>query len=237
MLVDLFEFIKKNGSTIVSSSKGSDFEDQIAIKLRKFGFERMLKDNDDNVAEYLSEIRNTIQAKTGNTIIKNELINKGDEYGSFFVSQPYGSQDFPDFLVFTKKYVYSIECKFVEKDSKKPVWNGNVPKSQAIYIFGSYAKRETIFFLGEDVLPEEERINLLKVWDDIGKDFDNWMKQNKEDIENKKIKGEYGFVPYVRKAYDQSRKNNPSAQLDYFGNKNKAVLIDNVIDFVKKMEG
>ena len=54
---------------------------------------------------------------------------------------------------------------------------------------------------------------------------------------NKKIKdGEltnnYGFTTYIRRAYDQGKKHNKNAILDFFKNKNRADLENNVISFI-----
>lgn len=42
----------------------------------------------------------------------------------FFVAQPFGSQNYPDFLIFTNKYIVLIEIKYSSDKAKKSTWNG-----------------------------------------------------------------------------------------------------------------
>lgn len=40
-----------------------------------------------------------------------------------FIFQPFGSQNFPDFLVFTDTFALPLEIKFTSDTGFKPVWN------------------------------------------------------------------------------------------------------------------
>ena len=239
MLVDVFLDIKSDeGKSMLGSSTGDDFENQIAKKLKQYGFTQELSDNkcrDETLKKFLCEIKPRIQSKSGSTLLENTLKKQGQQYINFFIAQPYGSQDFPDFLIFTNDKIFSIESKFVQGDSGRPVWNGNLPKMDGIYIFGSYSKQEVVFFRGEDVLPEDERLSLLKLWEETDKSFENWMSKNKFEINNGIIASTYGFTPYIRKAYQQSKKNNPDAILDFFKAPEKNVLKDNVIRWLNSI--
>lgn len=238
MLIDCLKDIQKDKKSMLGSSKGSDFEDQISKKLKKHKFERelnMASTRDPILKQYLKEIKGTIQSKTGPSLIDNTLLAKGEQYKNFFIPQPYGSQNYPDFLVFTEHKIFSIESKFLEKAGTKPVWNGNLPKQDGIYILGSYHRQDVTLFRGEDVLPEEERVSILKMWDDTEKDFAEWMKNNKDAIKAGDIKGEYGFTPYVRQAYQQTQKNNPAAILNYFKDgKDRKHLEKSLLDWVSQ---
>ena len=123
--------------------------------------------------------------------------------------------------------------KFAEKGSSKPVWNGNLPKSDGIYIFGSFKHKQVTFFLGEDILPEKERIKLLEMWDDTDKDFNKWLSEYKKNYDSGDIEENYGFLPYVRKAYQQSRTVNEEAILDFFNNLERSNLEKSVIQYIK----
>lgn len=234
MLKDVFKNIRgDSGRSMLGSYSGADFEDQISRKLKRFGFERYLPESDSKLKDYLQSIKADIQAKKGKTLLKNTMKDLcGDEYKNFFVTQPYGSQNYPDFLVFTEWKIFSIESKFVKENSGKPVWNGNLPKSDGIYIFGSYDRQHVTFFLGEDVLPEKERIKLLDIWEETDRDFNKWMRENKNSVIAGEIEEKYGFLPYVRKAYQQSQRNNENAVLDFFNNGDRNKLELSVIKYI-----
>lgn len=236
MLVDVFKDIKSDkGESMLGSSTGNDFENQIAKKLKQYGFVQELagdKCRDITLKEYLNQIKPAIQAKKGSTLLNNTLKQKGPQYTNFFIAQPYGSQDFPDFLIFTEDKIYSVESKFVKGEACKPVWNGNLPKMDGIYIFGSYVKQEVVFFRGEDILPESERVTLLEIWEETDKSLEEWMAKNRKEIIDGTVLSSYGFAPYVRKAYQQTKKNNSEAILDFFKNAEKEDLKDKVISWI-----
>lgn len=71
-----------------------------------------------------------------------------------FIVQPGGSQHFPDILVkdFDGRFIL-IECKSTS-DSTYPVWNDNVPRKNAIYVYSSKKTNETTVFQGKDVISQ-----------------------------------------------------------------------------------
>ena len=73
------------------------------------------------------------------------------------ITQPLGSQSFPDIFVKTFNGNFLLlECKSVKKDKYAPMWNDNVPRPNSIYIFSSGRYNKTTFFLGRDVITPEE---------------------------------------------------------------------------------
>ncbi|GAA7525521.1 hypothetical protein MMM114_01480 [Helicobacter pylori] len=95
---------------------------------------------------------------------------------SHFLYQPFGSQNYPDFLVFICDYVVGIEIKFSKNDkgeknlqTSRPMWNSNLPKPNAIYVYG-VANANITFFKGSDILSYETREVLLKYFDTLDKD-------------------------------------------------------------------
>ncbi|WP_322908971.1 hypothetical protein [Mycoplasmopsis felis] len=73
-------------------------------------------------------------------------------YIYIYIYQPFGSQNFPDFLILTNNYVIPLEVKFSKKNknSELPKWNSNVPKSNAIYLYVNSKKQKPIIFLVYD---------------------------------------------------------------------------------------
>lgn len=238
MLNEVFSDIKKNYKSMLGSTKGSDFEQQICTKLKSFGFTQSTVKTDKILKEYIADIKTSILSKDKDTLLKNTLKDKvkGNQYINFFVCQPYGSQNFPDFLVFTNNSIFSIESKFGKNNTTKPVWNSNLPKKQGIYIFGSFGKKDVTFFMGKDVLTDKERELLLNIWNETDKSFKDWKTENKKLYKSKTIDNKHGFVPYIRKAYDQNKTINKNAYLDYFNNPDRKDYEESVIDFIKNNE-
>jgi len=188
--------IQKQQKDMVASPTGKDFEGQISKIFKDCGFDKYLPD-DKELKPYLKANKKKIQKKYGETPLKNELYKKSRAYADFFVMQPYGSQNYPDFIVFTKKNVYLIESKFVSGKAKKPVWNGNLPKADGIYIFGSFYEQKVTFFLGNDVLANKERLSILSLWDRTDKEFNQWKKKTVNNI----IQKGSPFMKLFKKTY------------------------------------
>lgn len=236
-ITNFFEDILKNKTKITNASSGIGFEDNIKAYLRKHSINSISMD-DKILTKYLKEIKPLIQAKSGNTLIKNTLYEQtratfGDMYKEFYIWQPFGTQNYPDFLIFSESKIWSVEIKYSTKNKQKPLWNGNLPKQNALYIFGSFEKRDLTFFRGEDILPENERIMLLDFWAALDEVKNEWEQKFSKNIGNKSIANSYGFQPYIRKAYFQGKNFNKDAEIDFFKNKNRSTLEQNLIAFTK----
>lgn len=103
MLRDIFIDIKNNKKEWLKSKKGAEFEDRFETALKKAGFNRR---NDIEIKKVLSLLKTDILNKKSDKIIDNIYALEDKSFENCFVSQPYGSQNFPDFLVFTSKKLY-----------------------------------------------------------------------------------------------------------------------------------
>lgn len=232
----VLEDLLKNKSYYLKANKGEDFEDRIVNSLREKGFDRLIKEDDTVLNDYLKRIKDIILDPLGTNVISNGLVNRGPQYIDRFVYQPYGSQNFPDIIVFTKNFIIPIEDKFTSNSNSKPVWNSNLPKANAIYIFGSYGMQDLTFFRGNDVLPEDERLRLVEFFNTT-KAIENEFKEVlKKEFMDKKLNFDRGFNVYVRKAFDQNQTINQNAELDYFKAKNREKCEKNVLLFLKELE-
>lgn len=71
------------------------------------------------------------------------------------MSQPNGSQQYPDILVIRRGIGIPLEIKSGKDD--KVVWNSGLPRNGGIYLFNRYrGPGDTSFFLGDHVLDDEE---------------------------------------------------------------------------------
>ena len=75
-----------------------------------------------------------------------------------FIEQPNGSQSFPDFYLPDQDL--NLECKSVK--TYKPMWNRGLPRPDALYIISSKKLNRNSIFFGKQILPEEERLDLIK---------------------------------------------------------------------------
>ncbi|GAA7024571.1 hypothetical protein Kyoto30A_01130 [Helicobacter pylori] len=154
---------------------------------------------------------------------------------SHFLYQPFGSQNYPDFLVFIFDYVVGIEIKFSKNDkgeknlqTSRPMWNSNLPKPNAIYVYG-VANADITFFKGSDILSYETREVLLKYFDTLDKDEES-LKNALKDLENP-----FGFAPYIRKAYEHKKEFSNHHQIESFFSRNHILREQNVLEFLKTL--
>ena len=221
-LAKLFFHIKQKPDYYLKSAKGKDFEDRINEGLNKHGYSPLMSDGDDIDKKSLMIIKEKCQK-----FDSMESIENLDSHKKHFIKQPCGPQDYPDFWVFCEKSIFSIEVKFSQQKTKKPVWNSGLPRPNGIYIFGSYGMKQITFFRGIDVVGIEEIKKMHCFFEDLKRQANKF---NKSELKNQK----YGFAVYSRKAYDQKKIDNEDAIIDYFTNPDREKLEQNVINYVSQ---
>ncbi len=231
-MINIFTDIKNNKNLWLQSKTGNDFEDRFEGSLKRNGYNRLnVKDYKDNI---LSNIKGQILDKEGTNFIQNTFAS--GELKKAFFCQPYGSQQYPDFLVLTEKFIVPIEIKYSGGKSCYPMWNSNLPKSNAFYIFGSYGNKDVTFFNGEDVLPSIERGLLLEFHKNQVKPLEEKFK---EYIKNKIDEGyctfKRGFNVYSRCAFEQNQISNKDAQINYFTADDRESIEQNSLALLKKL--
>ena len=210
-LGDLFVDLQKNKGRYLASTKGGDFEDRIDTKLHQIGFSRVQADDLRDASggrERFKALKEAVLDKGSNDKIVNGFRS---EFGRHFIVQPFGSQNYPDFLVFSGATVVGIETKFSATGTSSPVWNSGLPRPNGIYVFGATGRRDLTFFCGGDILSAADARQLH--------DFFEQLKKHQEKFNKERMSGQpYGFAAYVRKAFEQKRVFNKSAVLDLFSN-------------------
>ena len=202
MLASVFEEIKANPSEFLKASTGRDFEQRIMTALDDQAYNRILR---SNLSREIWE-----RLKAG--VESDELaFDNPTSRRQHYIFQPYGSQSYPDFIVLDGTRVVVIEVKFSQSTQGHPVWNGGLPRSGGIYIFGAYGRQDVTFFLGHNVVSPEDARALNKFFDDL---------KERQEAFNATVMREqpYGFSAYSRKAFDQQKKHNSEATLDFFAN-------------------
>ncbi len=239
MLEKVFQQITNKRKFFASSSTGEQFENQFRNELK-----RHFSEINGDLTEGLShieekpnkEIKTTFNQLKKQVLEKNHpdtLKNPFSNLTSHFLYQPFGSQNYPDFLVFIFDYVVGIEIKFSKNDkgeknlqTSRPMWNSNLPKPNAIYVYG-VANANITFFKGSDILSYETREVLLKYFDTLDKDEGN-LKNALKDLENP-------FAPYIRKAYEHKKEFSNHHQIESFFSPNHILREQNVLEFLKTL--
>lgn len=206
-LILFFKNLKKISAL---GENGKAFENKICLLLTDRGFVRKdFRTNDINdplclkiELEKKKEIKKAILDKEYVNLIKNNSSEK-----LIYIYQPFGSQNFPDFLIFTDHWILPLEVKFSARDlgnfnpeSSKPKWNSNIPKSNSLYIYGAAKSNSITFFKGSDFLGMNTRSLLI----DYFKDIDKMTKELKETLKENIFldnSNPFGLSPYIRKDY------------------------------------
>lgn len=237
-LVDFLEDVSENRNDFLSAGDGKKCEALFSERLSKY-FRDMTSSNDKNIIDFKEKIKEDVLNKECSNVLDNTLYKNNSDnesYKDFFISQPYGSQNYPDFIVVTEFKVFAVEIKYSAKEAAKPMWNSNLPKMDGIYIFGCKGLKQLTFFKGGDILSSEERKALIEIWDELEKKKKELVESFKEKVNNKKYENTFGFGPYLRKAYQQTQTFNDNAIINYFDNPNKSSLEKKAIDFVRKTD-
>ena len=212
-LVYVFEDLRRNETTFLTSNTGKDFEERIIDCFRKHGFDRRVAAHDPVLREYLQEVKPHITNKLNTSLLVNKLGETNPYYKNIIVHQPYGSQDYPDILVFSD-YLVPVEPKFTKDRQPVPMWNGNFPKDSGVYIFGQYGNRRLTYFVGRDVLSRDEREKLFNISEAL------------RDLA-KSGKTKNGFYTYFRETYGQRN-------FDYF-NEDREQREESVLKYLEKL--
>ncbi len=253
MLKNIFKDIISKNKHYSGSMDGNEFEQKFKFHLKDEGFSEIIqksktisaildlvkleKENIKKITKKWKNIKKNILLKNSIEIVENPLHNV---YNTF-IFQPFGSQNFPDFIILTKKYIIPIEIKFSTNTTQnknlnkfRPMWNSNIPKPNSIYIYGVSGVRVT-FFKGSDILEFYTRQLLIDYFKNLNKDKKNL------DESLKGLKNNFGIYPYVRKAYDHKTQHstfvnskNKRVVESYFS-KNSKSREDNVIDFFESL--
>jgi len=211
----MIDFFNKLRETDFKKFKnGKQFEKYIGKLLKECGFRNT---KNKNVLNFLQTIKKDVLNDCLEELILPQNMRT---YNGVFVYEPYGSQSFPDYILFYDKHIIPLEIKF-SYSTKQPLWNGSLPKEHSIYIFASNKFNDVTYFKGSDVITKSEREFLNNVW--------NLLNDHVETIKDKyNFKNAFGFDIYLRKTFMQNKKNNKDAILDYFKNKKREGLETNV---------
>ena len=142
-LVKLFKDLQSNKKNYLSSLKGSEFEDRIRTGLDIIGYSSIYKRD----IQCFNDIKKMAQQQVNPL----KIINKTN-FKQHYIHQPVGTQNYPDFMIFTEQCIINIEVKYSSAKRSSPVWNSGLPRLNGVYIFGSYNRQDITFFKGDAIL-------------------------------------------------------------------------------------
>jgi len=123
-----------------------------AKKQHEQWFERLLSNN-GFVKKTLEDVSMTTTDVRENVLLSDQNL--------FFIPEPLGSQNTPDFLVGDENgNLFYVELKSSKEE--KITWNGGFPKDNYIYLFSSGKKDAQTIFMGSDSWDTADRARLLE---------------------------------------------------------------------------
>lgn len=214
----LFNALLNNRDRFLNAATGGQFEQRImAFMLTEMRYNRL--DKHDIAAELRAQAKVESDAQP---------IANATGLENVFVYQPNGSQSYPDLLVLIRREVVCIEIKFAR--NQKPVWNSGLPRPNGFYILGRHGRRRDItFFRGGDVLSAEDGRRMHDFFADLRTRQHQFNQTNA-------TRQSHGFSVYIRKAFDQNKKYNPDADIDYYQSPRRDELQNNVLAYFAEPE-
>lgn len=227
-------------------------EDAIAIRFVSAGFTQVTPN--DTIPKLKKEVLNDwIEAdlspdflleKTDKELKRPKDAHKIKRFKNMplgsFICQPCGSHSFPDFLVrdFDGRFV-PVEAKSgSKKDEGKdaklktdpitgaPMWNDNLPKHGAIYIYSNEVVNETTVAMGNDLITKEGLALSKKLIEDfkiMAEKYFLLFAEADKDLQR-------GFYTWFRQQHFQS---GGWEKTDWFKHKHRNQCEANVLRFVK----
>jgi len=158
-LVDIFDKITNTGAG--ASSTGNNFE-QTIYTLLKSGLSGFVFVSNKQWRQKGGIFEEYAKRAMKNNFDFSDLLVPSDGkfvYNRIIVENPNSTQRWPDSLVIFNGIGLPIEIKSTKTD--RIVWNGGLPRFDAIYIFNCWGIPRTTTFLGQDVITQEVRKILM----------------------------------------------------------------------------
>lgn len=219
-MLDLLNDLLANPTQYLRTETGSDFEDRIENRLRQ-RYSKILK-GDISKGDFRL-LKDTISKKE-----EVEFIKFSDNKNTF-IKTPFGSQDYPDFLLFSGHNAIPIEIKFSQSASK-PMWNSGLPRPNGIYIFGSHGQKDITFFVGNMVLSENRRRALIGFFEKVKIEEENFRTNLEATMPDEEKRG---FTVYARRAYEQQT--NGKGHINFFTHPLRKTIEKETTDTVRRL--
>ncbi len=220
-MLELLRELQVRKKDYLKAETGAHFEDQIQNQLLEHYTRIFKRDIDQDDIQALKE-----------NISKNEdaVFFKFNKYPQRFVKTLFGSQSYPDFIIFTGHFAMPVEIKYSKKKQSKPVWNSGLPRPNGLYIFGSYENQDVTFFLGSDILSAARRRLLIQFFENVKVEE---AKFKRVELKSAPDQEQRGFAPYMRRAYDQQQVG--QATMSYFTHPDRRRVEAHTIEIINSL--
>jgi len=109
-------------------------------------------------------------------------VEKGQFPAWHYISQPYGSQAAPDFMIFYKGNKIELECKSGKQGTI--TWNSGFPTKQRIYLYSCGKQQQSTYFMGDDWITHQQHKLLQEAKEDLKKKTKEWNNRFKKEQPN-----------------------------------------------------
>lgn len=135
----------------------------------------------------------------------------------WFIEQPFGSQQSPDFIICINGLILFLECKSSEND--KITWNSGIPRNNFLYVFTSKKFNYSTLFFGQST-------EILEKNPFFEKDYDDFDRRYKEEMSNifDKMFDTDNFSFYMRRMLNDGTHYSDEIQRKYFYDKLSIIL-------------
>ena len=218
-------------------------EDALSLKLTDDGFvklnnkdypklkKHMIKGWEDSGFDF-----NYLADKSDTKYKTKYNITFGDMPAGSYLTQPAGPQSFPDFLIkdFDGRFI-AVEAKSGKKNEKQvqksdnstmaPMWNDNLPKTGAVYIYSNEKNNQTTVFLGRDVISD----TVIKLQESLMEELNKSVERFRSLVREQDIHNRGWDIKYR----PQNFQGYGLDKCDYFKHKDRKKCENNVLEFVK----
>jgi len=131
----------------------------------------------------MKSVKGEASRKAKNKSQKTKAIKEWVAQGNFpdwhYISQPYGSQSAPDFMIFYKGKKIELECK--SSKGGTITWNSGFPTKERIYLYSCGNQLQSTYFMGDDWITHQQYILLQAAKEDLKKKTKEWNDRFKKE--------------------------------------------------------
>tara|TARA_B100000674_G_C37821754_1_gene906135 strand:+ start:314 stop:997 length:684 start_codon:yes stop_codon:yes gene_type:complete len=141
-----------------------------------------------------------------------------------YITQPYGKNNNPDFIVKVNNKILFVEAK--SSKGAKPLYNSGGCHSNYLYVFCCEKYNKTTIYKGEYVITDKQSTIFNKVHDEFQQIANKWNEKLKECDEYNR-----GWTIYPR---DMIKQLGGNIKTDYFQHKEKENVEEKTLDWIKQ---
>lgn len=195
-------------------SRPGESETSNADKVR---FENVLKEIKNNTTYFINEFGDKKHEDAIENILRKEgfVKHKNNETAFqpyYYVKEPNGPQNPPDFRIFANSETLDLECKSCKKGFK-PMWNASYPSEDVVYVYTNPQK--TLIFSGDEIVTTEVK-EILDDYKRLNRQLHDEINQRLQVLPQEK--NPYRMQVYPRNMFIQTKHLDPEQHNKYSEN-------------------